>query len=460
MPYESLQALAQGLLDGGCQYTTNYPGFKSHELFSLLSDTSVAINEKIAYEMAFGASLAGVRAVATFKSFGLNDAADPFLNSLVIGVQGGLVLVVIDDTEVEGSQARMDTRYYRDFFGGLWFEPSTVENAYDIAYSSFSWSEELDIPIVIRLTNQFFSLTGQYARRPQQNGVRRPANSPEKFVVHPIHWKAQYRQLQEKNKVIDNFVEEYFIKTVGNSLPEKNSDGVIVLGCCNNELRQINDDHDILQINTYPFPMEIIRTFIKSKRKITIIEQGSGYAADLIKKSCYADFYAVKIVSNTGIIPAHDKNYWNWSGLEKLFLGLKSIQPSFVVSDVTQFTVETTHTIKACLCLGACVPIGIGLAESGIQYPFCLSGDSSLLHVGLDILREVKARSVKLGIVVIDNGGSRCTGGQMAAAGFDVGYINLPVVTVKYTETEVNKFSSIFRQMKDTQEAMLLRVLV
>jgi indolepyruvate ferredoxin oxidoreductase alpha subunit len=170
---EALEALCHGLLDGGCNYVTNFPGFYSHDIFSMLRGKHIALNEKVAYEMGFGASLAGARTVVTFKSFGLNVAADPFLNSMVSGINAGLVVILTEDVEVAGSQCRQDSRYYRDFYGGLWFEPTNIQEAYQIAYNAFKWSEELDIPIVIRLTNQFFEISGEYERQKKQKYISR-----------------------------------------------------------------------------------------------------------------------------------------------------------------------------------------------------------------------------------------------------------------------------------------------
>ena len=248
---QALLTLSQGLLDGGCGYTTCFPGFYSHDLAQLLGEKTIAINEKIAYEMAFGASLAGTRSVACMKNFGLNVAADPFLNSIITGVNAGLVLILTEDVEVEGSQGRQDSRYYRDFFGGLWFEPNSLQYAYNIAYHAFAWSEQLDIPIVIRLTNQFFRLEGTHVRQVAQKQQRSVANAPSKFVVHPGYWRKQRKQLQEKNRAIQKFVEKHYDKQ---QFEKSKKVGVIVFGNCQNEVVKHLDNDDLFPITTYPIP--------------------------------------------------------------------------------------------------------------------------------------------------------------------------------------------------------------
>lgn len=453
----SLQALAQGFLDGGCEYATNFPGFYSHELFRLLGGTAIALNEKIAYEMAFGASLAGIRSVVSFKNFGLNVAADPFLNSLVAGVNAGLVLVVTDDMEVEGSQARQDSRHYRDFFGGLWFEPTTIEEAYHIAYHSFTWSEQLDIPLVIRLTNQFFKLEGYYKQQPRQHKRYPTADTPAKYVVHPTHWQKQYQRLKEKNKKIQKFVNRFYRLRAIKKF-DVDGQGVIVLGNCQKEMQDKYQEREILSIITYPLPICLIKRFIKTKKVVTILEQGNNYGFNLIRQEIESKKTLLK--SDTGYIPQLDDQYRRWSGLKVLFEALQSIQPSFVVSDLTQFTAETTGIVQACLCLGSSIPVTIGLAEAGVSYPFCISGDASLAHTGIRIINEAHVRGARLAIIIIDNGGSWSTGGQMPPSGLDLKNLTVDSKEIHYSATKQIDWVKILARMQAKKTTMVLRVII
>lgn len=113
-----LEAMAEALKKGGIQAAYNFPGFHSHKLFDLLDGGITSTNEKIAYELAWGSSQAGRPTLVTFKNVGLNDAADPFVNSLLTGAGAGLVLVVTDDIELQGSQCILDSRHYFSFYGG------------------------------------------------------------------------------------------------------------------------------------------------------------------------------------------------------------------------------------------------------------------------------------------------------------------------------------------------------
>lgn len=452
----SLTALSNGFKDAGCDYVTNYPGFESHKLFSLLGGTTISINEKIAYEMAFGASLSGKNAVVTMKNVGLNVAADSYLHSLISGVGGGLVLVVTDDVEVVGSQERFDSRHYFDFYGGLWFEPNSMNQAYSIAYQSFKWSKALDFPIVIRLTNQFFNLKGSYVRLPSKNSKPQMKKNPKKFIVHPVYWKNQYENLEQKNNHVQHFIDSFYNTEEFKLKWRKNYKGVIVFGNCQNELKNYSVlEWDILYISTYPIPEKIIQKFIKNKSEIVILEQGDNYAFKKINTLMLSNVTS-PIKSNTGNIPDRTGTWRIWGEYEKLFNSLKNVKPSYVVSDVTQFTVESTNTINACLCLGAAVSTTIGLTEIGIKYPFCIIGDTSFLHGGFMALEEAFSRKSALGVIIIDNNGSWCTGGQPTTSSIYSINSKIKQKTIIYSKVNAKKLESILNDMKNTNKLSVL----
>jgi indolepyruvate ferredoxin oxidoreductase alpha subunit len=133
----AIDTLTRGLLDGGCQFTVNVPGSRSQEIFLGLGGETISMNERVAYELAYGASLSGKRSVVTMKNVGMNASADPFLHSVINGVQAGLVVILSDDVDALSSPERQDSRSYFDLFGGLWLEPNSVQMAYDFARNSF-----------------------------------------------------------------------------------------------------------------------------------------------------------------------------------------------------------------------------------------------------------------------------------------------------------------------------------
>ena len=135
------EAVALGALHAGVTGCFGYPGTPSTEILEYIinssdrSETTVAqwcTNEKTAYETALGVSFSGKRALVTMKHVGLNVAADPFMNSSLCQIKGGLVCIVADDPSMHSSQGEQDSRFYADFAMVPLFEPVTQQEAYEM----------------------------------------------------------------------------------------------------------------------------------------------------------------------------------------------------------------------------------------------------------------------------------------------------------------------------------------
>lgn len=445
-----VNAIVDGLLDGGCTYTTNVPGAKSQDIFYGLGGESISVNERIAYEMVYGASLAGKRAVVTLKNTGLTAACEPFIHSVLSGINGGLVVVVVDDVEAMFSPERQDSRSLYNFYGGLWLEPMSSQMAYDMSYKAFDWSEKLDIPVVIRITNQYFYLQDRYKRKNKKQSSKKLSKERSKYISY---WKDRYDRAQEKNKIINDFVENNLPPVLDNY--QQNS-GVIVFGSCQRELKDVKySNSQKLYINSYPFSVSHIIKFAKDKTKILVLEQGTPYAFQWVL-SILQSLSSPQIESNTGDLIDTSNKWIIWSQFEKIFIALKSINPSFVVGDEGQFTDESTKSIENCLCMGASVGTTLGMALNGVDYPFCVVGDASFVHGGIQSLSEALYRKAKMGIIVIDNGGAQSTGGQKIAG--DIYDINKSIkhTTLKYSKSSVENIASILNRMRESKELSIL----
>jgi len=402
-----IEAIADGLLDGGCEVVTNFPGFMSHKLFSSLGGEITSTNEKIAYETAWGASFAGKRSVVTFKNVGLNDAADPFLNSMIIGVNAGLVVVVFDDTYVEGSQSRQDSRHYFVFFGGLWFEPYSLQNAYNIAYQSFALSEKFQIPIVIRITNQMVYKKGEYIRRKGQRKTLPIIKNHERFVIHPVNSKTQRQTISNRNNKIRNFVNKLYKQELAKITGAKKL--VVSFGCNSKEEKEYLDNNfKKLQIFTYPIP-ENIQDLVRNANEVVVLEQGDKFAYEKIMT-----FASIRrrFTSNSGFIPDESDGYIISDNYRKLFLAIQKVNPAFVVGDLGEYTQDTLDTIDVCLCFGSSLSVGMGGILAGAKNAISVIGDGAYLHSGKNVIPEAVKRKTPVKAIVICNGGCQSTGGQ------------------------------------------------
>ena len=150
------QAVARGLYEAGCKVVSSYPGTPSTEIteFAAKYDEIYcewAPNEKVAAEVAFGASLGGVRAACAMKHVGLNVAADPLFTLSYTGVNGGLVLCVADDPAMHSSQNEQDSRHYAKAAKVPMLEPADAGECLAFAKEAFALSEAFDTPVLLRL---------------------------------------------------------------------------------------------------------------------------------------------------------------------------------------------------------------------------------------------------------------------------------------------------------------------
>ena len=202
-----IDALANGFIDGRVDLVYGFPGFKSEAVLEKISpDFKISTNERVAYGEAYGASIGGKRSLVGFKNIGLNIASDAYAHSIIAGVNAGMVVLVTDDVEVWGSQESQDTRGLVDYYQGFLYEPDSLQAAYDFARYSFELSEKLDIPIVMRITNQALTFTGKYTRADRIDNLHKdPAlNNPLKYVVHPYYFRQQSLRLESKRKLFQD----------------------------------------------------------------------------------------------------------------------------------------------------------------------------------------------------------------------------------------------------------------
>lgn len=436
-----LTALVEGFKDGGVDVVTNFPGYYSHKVFSQLGGGVTSVNEKIAYEIAWGASLSGKRSLTTFKNVGLSDAADPFLNSHLVGTNGGMVVLVFDDVDVEGSQSRQDSRNYFDFFGGLWLEPYSVESAYEFAYRSFIWSEKFSLPVVIRVTNQLIYAEGDFKRNKQLKSSRVFKENNEQFVVHPIHSKYQRKVLAQKNKKIEKFVESLYEK------PDTNTKNIVV-GCNTSEEKKF-DLKNIFRIFTYPLPSQTLKpTLVKS---IKVYEQGTSFALEKINS-----LKSKKTEGFTGIIPDNSKGYIVSKNYEKLYKALSKIKNRVVIGDLGEYTMDTLSSINGCLCFGSSISVGLGFSLASKGNVFSIIGDAAYLHSGKNVVPELLKRDLPANIIVISNGGSQGTGGQEIPGDLYYQPKEVEIYKKKYENATCAEFEAVLKTMNRSNKVSVL----
>ena len=158
------EAIALGALHAGLSGVYAYPGTPSTEITEFIQGNALAkergvhsrwsTNEKTAMEAALGMSFMGKRALVCMKHVGMNVCADPFVNSGMTGVNGGVVVLVADDPSMHSSQDEQDSRFYGKFAMVPIFEPSNQQEAYDMMAAAFDYSEKQCLPVLMRVTTR------------------------------------------------------------------------------------------------------------------------------------------------------------------------------------------------------------------------------------------------------------------------------------------------------------------
>lgn len=407
---ETIRALAEAIEDADVHFASNYPGFHSNELTARLNMAVTSVDEKTAYAYAWGCSLAGKRAVVSFKNVGLNDAADAFLGSIFIGCKAGLVLILFDDCDIQHSQNRIDVHPYFDFYGGLWFEPRTVPEVYSLTKDAFSLSERFQLPVVVRIDNILYNngmVTSKWERTKQQAPCIPPIcrqKNASPFVAHPSQAHFQEAELKRKNCEIADFIHELYA-------PWAELESVPSEIICTAK-RSINAP-GALRIFTLPIPEKRLVELFRNTPEVSLTvyeHSASSYyrnriAAALSNREIKSDLMSL----NRGIrFVYHNKNY-----MESLFTLLAQTEKAVVFGDLGSYTMDPGRTIEACLCFGAACASGMGFAQARPDYrTFVVVGDAAYFHSGQVCLYEMIARKVNLTIFILENEGAQGTGGQ------------------------------------------------
>ena len=201
------EAVALGAIDAGVSGAYAYPGTPSTEILEYLVPRAAAggftahwcANEKTAYEQALGVSMMGRRALVAMKHVGLNVALDPFVNSALVAVGGGLVVAVADDPGMHSSQNEQDTRYLADFARVPCLEPADQQEAYDMTREAFDLSERFGLPVVLRLVTRLCHGRAVVSPRPARGpNPRAKAAAPQDWTLLPHNARRLWRRLLDR----------------------------------------------------------------------------------------------------------------------------------------------------------------------------------------------------------------------------------------------------------------------
>jgi indolepyruvate ferredoxin oxidoreductase alpha subunit len=440
------EAIARGAFEAGVSVAAGYPGTPSTEILENLTRyegvyCQWSANEKVALEVASGASYAGARSLVTMKHVGLNVAADPFFTLSYTGVGSGLVVISADDPQLYSSQNEQDNRHYARAAKVPMLEPSDSQEAKELTLMAFSMSERFDTPVLLRSTTRL-----SHSRTPVTPGPaaeirkgKRPEKDPSKMVMIPAYGLKRHVLVEERLKALKDYSEEF----AGNRIiggGERR--GFVSSGVAYQYAREAfpNDSHLKLAL-THPFPADLVRKFASQVEELYVIEELDPFMEEQIKAlglpvtgkailprvgeynpgiltraidSQETDNRAVQ----EGIdVPARPPVLCPGCPHRGIFHTLGQ-RRYFVTGDIGCYTLATLPPLSAldtCLCMGASIGQALGI-EKAMDDPServaAVIGDSTFFHSGLTPLLDIVHNHGRTTVIVLDNHTTAMTGLQ------------------------------------------------
>jgi len=290
------EAIVRGALEAGVGFASTYPGTPSSEIgdtfFKIAKDAGMyfeySINEKVALEVAAGAAHSGVRTICSMKHVGLNVAADGFMTLIYTGTNAGMIVVSADDPACHSSQNEQDNRYYSKLSHVPMLEPSTPQEAYEMARAGFGISEELKTPLLLRTTTRVNHTSGiiMSGELPEPRTKGHFEKDPQRFVVIPAHARDRHRELARMEKQAREISE----RSPFNFIEGSGRTGIVTSGIAYayvhdmvNELG-LEERVSILKLGmTNPLPERLLKKFIGSMDEILVAEELEMFLEEGIK---------------------------------------------------------------------------------------------------------------------------------------------------------------------------------
>lgn len=440
------QAVAAGLHDGGLGVISSYPGTPSTEITEFLSKyddlhSEWAPNEKVACEVAFGASLAGARSACAMKHVGLNVAADPLFTLSYTGVNGGMVICVADDPAMHSSQNEQDSRHYAVASKVPMLEPADSQEAYTFARTAFELSEKYDTPVILRMCTRIaHSQSVVETAEPVPAVLKDYEKNPAKYIMMPGNAIKRHPVVENRTEQLRELAENCIYNTV--EYGTDNEIGIVTSGCSYQYVKEVfGDSVSIFKIGMpNPLPVNTIKDFAAKVKKLYVIEELDPVIENHIKSlgidvigkekfSILGEFSQKTIADAFGIsekefvtanspVPARPPMMCAGCPHRGTFYTLAKNKIT-VLGDIGCYTLGAVPPLSALdstLCMGASVSglHGFNLARGSEteQKSVAVIGDSTFMHSGMTGLVNIAYNSTNSTVIILDNSITGMTGHQ------------------------------------------------
>ena len=438
------EAIARGAFEAGCLVASAYPGTPSTEILeNTLSykeiDSSWAPNEKVALEVAIGASFGGGRALCTMKHVGVNVAADPLFTLSYTGVNGGLVLVVADDPEMHSSQDEQDSRNYAKFAKVPMLEPADSQECKEFTRLAFELSEQYDTPVMLRSCTRIshgksiVELGERKADLPQPKLVKNPA----KLVMLPGNARIRHPLIEERTRKLS---EDGASMAINRIELRDTAVGIITAGVSYQYVREVMPEASTLKLGmVYPLPESLIREFAAKVDTLIVVEELDPFIEEQMKAMGMAVSGKEKttlcgeltpgrlrtafglpqpVVSSSEKLPGRPPNMCPGCPHRGVFFALNQLK-AYVTGDIGCYTLGFMPPLSAmdtCVCMGASIGMATGVtkvvSDEEKKKVVAVIGDSTFLHTGINGLMDMVYNNSPATVVILDNSITAMTGRQ------------------------------------------------
>ena len=443
--YLGNQAVARGLYEGGCRVVSSYPGTPSTEITEYAAKypelySEWAPNEKVAMEVALGASIAGARAFCGMKHVGLNVAADPLFTASYTGVNAGLVIGVADDPGLHSSQNEQDSRHYARAAKLPMIEPSDSDECLQFAKQAFALSEQFDTPMILRLCTRIahscsLAETGERENIPMRDYEK----NPQKFVMMPSNAGPRHAAVEQRTDALRQYAETTPLNRTEHTTGAKI--GVITAGDCYTYAREaLGDTAGYLKLGmVYPLPTKLILDFCAHYETVYVIEELDPFieehcrliGAEVIGKSAFSLLgeYSSAIVKSAVLgetseglaledkLPPRPPVLCAGCPHRGIFYILSKLKVR-VSGDIGCYTLGALPPLGAIdtvVCMGASVSGMHGMNTARPDWhknSVAVIGDSTFIHSGVTGLIGIAYNKGNSTVVILDNSITGMTGHQ------------------------------------------------
>ena len=442
------EAIARGAYEAGVKVSAAYPGTPSTEISENIVKYKDVIyaewspNEKVATEVAIGASISGVRAMCSMKHVGVNVASDPLYTISYGGVNGGLVLVAADDPGLYSSQNEQDTRCVARAAQVPVLEPSDSQEAKDMMKLAFELSEKYDTPMILRTTTRLSHSQGPVTLEDRVEIEDKPyERNPAKFVMMPGNAKGRHIYVEKRLK---QMAEDACTMSINRAEYGDTSIGFIASGIAYQYVKEVFPNASVLKLGlVHPLPRKLIEEFASKVDRLIVFEElepvyeeqikswgiwcegkelftvQGEYSANMLRKAVLKEKVETREPAQVPARPPilcpgcpHRSTYYV---LKKL-----GIHAAGDIGCYTLGAVAPLNVVDTTVCMGASISTLHGMEKAkGKEYIknwVAVIGDSTFMHTGVNSLMNMVYNQGTGTVLILDNSTTGMTGHQDHAA--------------------------------------------